>query len=188
MARGCQWGHGNCEFCVCFMCCSLQRQKFAVVRHERQQKNPPWLVEARARGVANAWIIFVVLIYPSLQPQRDEFAAVVREKQSWFRDRMCNRITAHARLCDYHLVRALPRQPRHRSRDTIEHQGAFPGKRMLMTGNSLIRDRRRATKLLRVSGINWPWGWFGSSSKRQKRAQNHQMYSEQKIVIYKKSR
>ncbi|WP_207104759.1 hypothetical protein, partial [Escherichia coli] len=26
---------------VCFMCCSLQRQKFAVVRHERQQKNPP---------------------------------------------------------------------------------------------------------------------------------------------------
>ncbi|END6836662.1 hypothetical protein ABMP92_005097 [Escherichia coli] len=41
-----------------------------------------------------------------------------------------------------------------------------------MTGNSLIRDRRRATKLLRVSGINWPWGWFGSSSKRQKRAQN----------------
>ncbi|EGJ9169292.1 hypothetical protein IOC09_004960 [Escherichia coli] len=24
----------------------------------------------------------------------------------------------------------------------------------------------------RVSGINWPWGWFGSSSKRQKRAQN----------------
>ncbi|EOB3985483.1 TPA: hypothetical protein ACHXLL_005270, partial [Escherichia coli] len=45
-------------------------------------------------------------------------------------------------------------------------------KRMLMTGNSLIRDRRRATKLLRVSGINWPWGWFGSSSKRQKRAQN----------------
>ncbi|ELT7706118.1 TPA: hypothetical protein QBF88_005349 [Escherichia coli O146:H21] len=82
---------------------------------------------------------------------------------------MCNRITAHARLYDYHLVRALPR---HRSRDTIEHQGAFPGKRMLMTGNSLIRDRRRATKLLRVSGINWPWGWFGSSSKRQKRAQN----------------
>ncbi|HFP3402497.1 TPA: hypothetical protein ACHGAA_005618, partial [Escherichia coli] len=49
---------------------------------------------------------------------------------------------------------------------------AFPGKRMLMTGNSLIRDRRRATKFLRVSGINWPWGWFGSSSKRQKRAQN----------------
>lgn len=88
------------------------------------------------------------------------------------RDRMCNRITAHARLYDYHLVRALPRHPRHRSRDTIEHQGAFPGKRMLMTGNSLIRDRRRATKLLRVSGINWPWGWFGSSSKRQKRAQN----------------
>ncbi|ENC7479734.1 hypothetical protein ABKZ60_005237, partial [Escherichia coli] len=31
---------------------------------------------------------------------------------------------------------------------------------------------RRATKFLRVSGINWPWGWFGSSSKRQKRAQN----------------
>ncbi|EOM7209604.1 hypothetical protein ACNCPW_005292 [Escherichia coli] len=85
---------------------------------------------------------------------------------------MCNRITAHARLYDYHLVRALPRHPRHRSRDTIEHQGAFPGKRMLMTGNSLIRDRRRATKFLRVSGINWPWGWFGSSSKRQKRAQN----------------
>ncbi|MEE7153065.1 hypothetical protein Q0S64_27515, partial [Escherichia coli O2:H6] len=40
---------------------------------------------------------------------------------------------------------------RHSSCDTIEHQGAFPGKRMLMTGNSLIRDRRRATKLLRVS-------------------------------------
>ncbi|HFQ9726289.1 TPA: hypothetical protein ACHTJ8_005229, partial [Escherichia coli] len=50
--------------------------------------------------------------------------------------------------------------PRHRSRNTIKHQGAFPGKRMLMTGNSLIRDRRRATKLLRVSGHQLTRGWF----------------------------
>ncbi|TJQ11010.1 hypothetical protein C9Z65_23890, partial [Escherichia coli] len=64
-----------------------------------------------------------------------------------------------------------------------EHQGAFPGKRMLMTGNSLIRDRRRATKLLRVSGINWPWGWFGSSSKRQKRAQNENHCPMQKSAL-----
>ena len=28
------------------------------------------------------------------------------------RDRMCNRITAHARSSDYNLVRALPRHPR----------------------------------------------------------------------------
>ncbi|EGD9054811.1 hypothetical protein DN715_22070 [Shigella sonnei] len=62
--------------------------------------------------------------------------------------------TAHTQSDKCRLVRAAPRHPRHRSRNTIEHQGAFPGKRMLMTGNSLIRDRRRATKLLRVSGIN----------------------------------
>ena len=33
-----------------------------------------------------------------------------------FRDRMCNCITAHARLYDYHLVRAAPRHPRHRAK------------------------------------------------------------------------
>ncbi len=32
------------------------------------------------------------------------------------RDRMCNRITAHARLYDYHLVRAAPRHPANASR------------------------------------------------------------------------
>ena len=33
-----------------------------------------------------------------------------------FRDRMCNCITAHARLYDYHLVRAAPRHPANASR------------------------------------------------------------------------
>ncbi|HFH4943671.1 TPA: hypothetical protein ACGKA7_004933, partial [Salmonella enterica subsp. enterica serovar Typhimurium] len=37
-----------------------------------------------------------------------------------FRDRMCNRITAHARLYDYHLVRALPRHPANASRHAKE--------------------------------------------------------------------
>ncbi|EKT7641625.1 hypothetical protein J5019_005070, partial [Escherichia coli] len=41
----------------------------------------------------------------------------------------------------------------------------------------------RATKLLRVSGINWPWGWFGSSSKRQKRAQNENHCPMQKSAL-----
>ncbi len=122
MARGCQWGHGNCEFfCVFYV---LQFATSEICRSsswEATKKSPPpELVEARTRGVANAWIIFVVLIFPSLQPQRGEFAAVVREKQSWFRDRMCNRITAHARLCNYHLVRAAPRHPANVSRSQIE--------------------------------------------------------------------
>ncbi|EFY0800823.1 hypothetical protein D2C35_23600, partial [Shigella flexneri] len=33
-----------------------------------------------------------------------------------FQGRMCNCITAHARLCDYHLVRAAPRHPANASR------------------------------------------------------------------------
>ncbi len=37
-----------------------------------------------------------------------------------FRDRMCNRITAHARLYDYHLVRASPRHPANASRHAKE--------------------------------------------------------------------
>lgn len=160
MARGCQWGHGNCEFCVCFMCCSLQRQKFAVVRHERQQKNPPWLVEARARGVANAWIIFVVLIYPSLQPQRGEFAAVVREKQSWFRDRMCNRITAHARRYDYHWVRASPRHPASVRKCSMWLPVLF---RFLVDSLATLGHRLAASgitsRMLSVIPVLFFWGW-----------------------------
>lgn len=141
MARGSQWGHGNCEFCVCFMCCSLQRQKFAVVRHERQQKNPPWLVEARARGVANAWIIFVVLIYPSLQPQRDEFAAVVREKQSWFRDRMCICRTAHTQSDKCRLVMAAPRHPANVSGQN------WPSRRVTLSDVKKSRGKRRYSRV-----------------------------------------
>lgn len=60
--------------------------------------------------------------------QRQKFAAVVREKQSWFRDRMCNRITAHARPSDYHLVRAAPRHPANVSHGQIEicQRSPFP--------------------------------------------------------------
>lgn len=67
---------------VCFMCCSLQRQKFAVVRHERQQKIPPGTGGGQGQRGSKCLNNFVVLIFPSLQPQRGEFAAVVREKQS----------------------------------------------------------------------------------------------------------
>ena len=35
---------------VCFMCCSLQRQKFAVVRHERQQKKSPVTGGGQGKG------------------------------------------------------------------------------------------------------------------------------------------
>ena len=38
------------------------------------------------------------------------------EKRREFRDRMCTCITAHARLYDYHLVRAAPRTPANASR------------------------------------------------------------------------
>lgn len=50
MAGGVNEDMAIVNFCVCFMCCSLQRQKFAAVRYERQQKNPPELVEARSGG------------------------------------------------------------------------------------------------------------------------------------------
>ena len=43
------------------------------------------------------------------------------------RDRMCNRITAHARSSDYNLVRALPRHPRCDERMNIKQ----PEKRSL---------------------------------------------------------
>ena len=36
------------------------------------------------------------------------------------RDRMCNRITAHAQPSDYHLVRAAPRHSRQPARDTLK--------------------------------------------------------------------
>ncbi len=53
MAGGVNEDMAIVNFCVCFMCCSLQRQKFAVVRHERQQKNSPGTGGGQARGVAN---------------------------------------------------------------------------------------------------------------------------------------
>ena len=51
-----------------------------------------------------------------------------------FRDRMCNCITAHARLYDYHLVRAAPRHPANASR---------PAKKIPRTAH---RSRTRQTE------------------------------------------
>ena len=45
------------------------------------------------------------------------------------RDRMCNRITAHARRYDYLLVRAAPRHPRQPARDTLKRHLRVSGER-----------------------------------------------------------
>ena len=47
---------------------------------------------------------------------RCKFAGVLPAFRRKNRDRMCNRITAHARRYDYHLVRAAPRHPANASR------------------------------------------------------------------------
>ena len=47
------------------------------------------------------FVSFVVLVCDAQKPRNG----------GNFRDRMCNCITAHARLYDYHLVRAAPRHP-----------------------------------------------------------------------------
>ena len=52
------------------------------------------------------FVSFVVLVCDAQKPRNG----------GNFRDRMCNCITAHARLYDYHLVRAAPRHPANASR------------------------------------------------------------------------
>ncbi|ENU3977476.1 hypothetical protein ACFH0G_005695, partial [Escherichia coli] len=54
MAGGVNEDMAIVNFCVCFMCCSLQRQKFAAVRYERQQKKSPGTGGGQVWGTANS--------------------------------------------------------------------------------------------------------------------------------------